>query len=270
MISTIEKIEFENIEHYKFNNLYYIDSKFYYFCIDDINLKKIKILGGPEHTNNISLSEDTLLPIVKKFNNEGEIKMYVNTLNIKELEEPTLYFSHYYEHNIGHGLYDALYPIYLCYLHFYKNNENDPFNIFLNILTVPNWSMPINYIATREWVLNIFKDFCKGGKFMIKNQTNHNLKFNNLLVGANRAGIASTNKMGIMPGKNIYALEKFRNRFFNIYNIIKSHKNNINILFIDSDRYSEQEKKSLMELVSYYKEKNYNVKYINWKGYSRF
>jgi len=276
MASHVEYKIIEDITHAKYTNLYYINSKFYYLTtvkFEDINLKPIKTLGGPEHTQRISLQEYNLNPIIKYFSNNEELNTYVNSLEIKELTNPTLHFSHYYEHNIAHGLYDALYPIYLCYLNFYNDHEYDSFNMFLNVLVDPGgWHMPEKYIATREWVINIFKDFCKGGDLILKKNTNYNIKFNTLVVGAWHAGISFVNKKFIMPGKNIFALEKYRNRFQKAYDIVAPIKNNIvKIIVVNSDRYTEDERRNLIRLVvEYSKNENIKINFINWKDHPNF
>jgi hypothetical protein len=272
-MSNYTEKELENICHVKYENIYYIDSKFYYFTTEQNikkKIKKIKTLGGPEHTNKINENEYIFFPIIKNFKDKNDLKKYVNIIeNLKEITEPTIYVSHYYEHNIGHGLYDTLYPLYLCYLNFYKNCDNDKINIFLNILKVNSWKMPQNYLPTREWVLNVFKDFCNGGEIYKKKEIKNNIKFKVFLVGSNKAGISSTNKNGVMPGKTINAIEKFRDRFYKIYNIIKIKKEKLNIIIIDSHRYSKVEKSNLLKIVEYYN-KEYNINYINWKDIPNF
>ena len=131
MESSVEYKTIENINNAKYTNLYYIDSKFYFLTTKqhkNINIKPIKTLGGPEHLRRINPTRYNLLPIVKYFENEIDLNNYVLSLNLKELTKPTLRFSHYYYHNISHGLYDALYPIFLCYLRFFTGNEYDSFN----------------------------------------------------------------------------------------------------------------------------------------------
>ena len=276
MESSVEYKTIENINHAKYTNLYYIDSKFYFLTTKhhkNINIKSIKTLGGPEHLRRIHPTRYNLLPIVKYFENEIDLNNYVLSLNLKELTKPTLRFSHYYDHNIAHGLYDALYPIFLCYLRFFTGNEYDSFNMFLNTFIDPGgWRMPENYTATREWVLNVFKDFCIGGEFMLAEHTHCNIKFNTLVVGGWHAGISFTNKHFIMPGKKIYVLEKFRDRFLKAYNIPPSNKSTkLKILIIDSKRYSQEEKKNLIKLlVGYSRKENIETQLINWKDITSF
>jgi hypothetical protein len=287
MESHVEYKTIENINHIKYSNLYYMKNDFYYLHIDNNHnissfftdqprttnqpfLKTIKTIGGPEHTGRQHPNNFTMCPKIVTFSNKEELQKFVNKLNCLEITGNTLHFSHYYEHNIAHGLYDALYPIYLAYLHFFDELKNEPINMFLNILVNKYWRAPPNFRATRDWVLNIFKDFCYGGDLRIKNSTTSNLKFDCLIVGAERAGISSTNKMGIIPGKSINALEKFRNRFFKIYNIVKQKRDNINLLFINSARHNQEEKIILKQLMDYYKSKNYSVRYLDWKDVTSF
>lgn len=275
MDSNVNYINIENILHAKYSNLYYINSKFYYFTIKNNkkNIKKMKTLGGPEHLRRLHENDYNILPIIKYFNNKLDLEKYVLTLKIKNIITPTLHFSHYYDHNIAHGLYDALYPIFLCYLRFFKEKKYDLFNMFINILIDPGgWKMPNGYIATRDWVLNVFKDFCMGGKLLLSNNTNYNIKFDTLLVGGWHAGISFVNNKFIMPGKNIYALEKFRNRFLKAYNILSSKKTKkLKILIINSKRYSKEEKKNLIKiLVEYTRKNDIEIQFINWKNIPNF
>ena len=51
--------------------------------------------------------------------------------------------------------------------------------------------------------------------------------------------------MGIMPGKDISALDKFRDRMFEVYDIKSVINNKINITIIDSNRYTNSERINL-------------------------
>ena len=257
---------FEEIEQVKYTNLYYINKNFYYFTTKiNINLKSIKTLGCPEHTRKINEKVYIIKPIIKYFENEEKLNNYVKKLNYKEYKKPTLYISHYYQHNIGHGLYDALYPIYLSYLSFFNDAEYETFNMFVNILIDPGgWCMPKKYIPTRLWVLNIFKDFCFNGEFIIKPP--NNIKFNTLIAGSWKGGISCVNKKFIMYGKDIFGLEKFRNRFLKVYNIKSTVRTKINIAIINSERYTEEEKHTINQIISIYSNReDVHIFYINWK-----
>ena len=145
--------------------------------------------------------------------------------------------------------------------------------MFLNTFIDPaGWRMPENYTATRDWVLNVFKDFCIDGDFMLTKNINFNIKFNTLLVGGWHAGISFTNKKFIMPGKSVNALEKFRNRFLKAYHIDSyEKKDKLKILIVDSERYSQEEKKNLVKLLIEYSQKdNIETQLVNWKNVPNF
>ena len=261
----------EDILHVRYQHLYFIDGKFVYITSKTgVTLKAINTLNGPEHTGAIDESQYSFLPTIKYVSSSDELETYVASKNVSKIDEPVLHFSHYYEHNIGHGLFDALYPIYLAYLYFHNDKQNDSFHIFVNIIYTHFWKAPSNYTATRNWVLEVFEKFCGGGILFIKNVCKYNLHFTDFIVGANKAGISCVNKYGIMPGKNMNTLEDFRERFYHVYNIAQNKvKNGINILFVHSDRTTDDERKITDELIKYYSSE-YSVRFVKWKDIPSF
>ena len=162
---------------------------------------------------------------------------------------------------------------------FYKDNvnlytDNYVFNIFINLKFIPGWKFP--GISSRDWVLDIFKQF-SGGKFIKENNTDKYIKeifkFETLILGNALSGITAVNKNGEMPGRDIYALEKFRDRMLKMYNI-QIEKNNINkkllIGIINSRRYTEKERDILLRIVQEFKNKGYDSEYINWENMHSF
>ena len=150
MFSSVEYKSTENkycIRGY-FKNLYFIDGSFEYFSINkNISIKKIMT------------SKNEFLDVkVKYFENVNDIINYLSDKNINNINNITAFNSHFYDWNVAHGLYDTLYPLYLLLLHFFDNNID--FNIFLNLKYIPGWRFP--GVASRGWVLNIFKTFCGG------------------------------------------------------------------------------------------------------------
>jgi len=258
----------ENINRVKYNNLYYYDNNFYFLTTDkNIILKSVKLLGGPEHSDQINKEEYIFIPKIKIFDTEEELNNFINK-DIIIINGITNYFSHYYEHNIGHGLYDAIYPSFLTLLDFF--NKDDIYTNLINILHVPGWKCPLN--CSRNWILNIMSKFSKNNNLIKNNLEKDKIyKFEILIAGSGYAGISSINKNGIMPGKELLALEKFRDRFYEVYNITKKIKNlnSINIIIVDSDRYSESDKEILLKINEELK-KNYNCNYIYWKDYINF
>ena len=248
MLSTIEYKHGDNIYYTRanFKNLYFINGKFEYFSFDkDIILEKIMI------------SKNEFLDItVKYFENINEIKKYLLNKNIEVISDVTTYCSHFYDWNVAHGLYDTLYPIYLLYLHFFNNDAD--FNIFLKLKYITGWRFP--GVASRDWVLNIFKKF-SGGDLITDLKKNY--KFDNIIIGHGLSGISNVIKYGVMPGKEFYALEKFRDRMYNKYEInINSNKNNV--IIINSNRYSNDEMSELLKVQKYFLDNSYNCFFVNW------
>jgi hypothetical protein len=259
----------ENINRVKYNNLYFFDNNFHFLTKDkNIILKEVKLLGGPEHTDQILKEEYFFLPKIKIFNNDEELNTFIS-INLITISEITNYFSHYYQHNIGHGLYDALYPSFLTLLDFY--NENNNYINLINLLKPDGWICPLK--CSREWVLDIMSKFSKNNNLLKDNLEKDKIyKFEILIAGSGYAGFSSINKQYLVPGKENFALEKFRDRFYNVYKIEKNiiKHNNIKIIIIDSERYSNDEKNILLKINETLNERGYNSNYIYWKNYEDF
>lgn len=259
----------ENINRIKYDNLYFFDNNFYFLTTDkNIILNEVKLLGGPEHTDQILKDEYIFIPKIKIFDNEEELNNFINK-DLIIINGITNYFSHYYEHNIGHGLYDTLYPSFLTLLDFF--NEDNSYTNLINLLNVPGWICPLK--CSRDWVLDIMSTFSKN-KNLFKNNLDKNkiYKFEILIAGSGYAGYSSTNKDYLVPGKKKFVLEKFRNRFYNVYNIKKNIFSNfdIKIIIIDSERYLLEEKNILLNIKDLLNKKGYKCEYIYWKKYENF
>lgn len=241
MESKVIYITKENIKHVKYDNLYFINNEYQFLTtIPNIKLELIFTMGGA--LDKKYNEQFKLLPTIKLFSTTEELKNYIYQNNCHIIDGITNCLTHYFDHNISHGLYDALYPIFLTLLQFYSEKEN--FNIFIDIIKIPGWIFPGH--ASREYTIDIFNTFSKG-QLILKEQ-NKNYKFNTLIAGSGNAGISGVNMMGVMPGKDMSALEKFRDRMFEVYDINPVINNKINITIIDSNRYTEEERNNLKKL----------------------
>jgi hypothetical protein len=283
MESSVEYMFEENEPRAKYTNLFYINNKFHFLTTSkEIELKKVR-----------TTITDELIPEIIRFENIELLNNYVKLINYTEISEITGYFSHFYNWNVAHGLYDSLYPLFLTYLRLFFNNVHyndehydnerkydvNKFNIFINLKFIPGWSFP--GIASRDWVLDIFKQF-SGGIFIKENDTNsfikENFKFETMIMGNALAGLTAVNKNGQMPGRDIFALEKFRDRMFDAYNIRCKNKNHYAnddnkkpvIRIINSRRYSDEEIFILHRIVNELKNRGYDSEYINWENISSF
>ena len=135
MESRVNYIKIDDILHAKYNNLYLINNKLFYLTINkNIILKKVRTLGGPLLIPSNKNCE--IYPTVMYFNTITDLNNYVKTLNFRIFSETTLFFSHFFQHNIAHGLFDSLYPIYLCYLRFFNDNKFEKLNLFIELLFI--------------------------------------------------------------------------------------------------------------------------------------
>ena len=223
----------------KYTNLYYINNAFHFLTTNNtILLEKVRIISGPED----------FVPSVIIFENIDKLNEYIHSIKFSTVNGITSYFSHFYDWNIGHGLYDSLYPAYLTYLKII--NGESIFNLFINLLHIPGWKFFSG--ASRDWSLDIFKKFA-GGQCILDNhenqRINENYIFETLIVGHALAGITSVNKQGEMPGRDLHALERFRNRMFSSYNIqprTRINNEKLAIRVINCRRYSANERSVLM------------------------
>ncbi len=159
--------------------------------------------------------------------------------------------------------------MYLLYLYFLKtqNKNESNFNMFIELLFIKKF---VFYgTASREWSLDIFERFC-GGKLIRENSNNY--CFNYFLVGHSSSGISNVNKFSQMPGREMFALEKFRNRMYSKYNINieKSNNKQNNITIINSKRYNINEIEELLKVSKYFMDKDFNVIHIDWGKITNF
>ena len=247
----------------KYTNLYYIKNTFYFLTTNNtIILEKVR-----------TLLEEEFVPTIMLFENIDKLNSYIHSLKLSSIKGVTAYFSHYYDWNIAHGLFDSLYPVYLTYLKFFTN-DTDLFNLFIDLRYIEGWRFTSG--ATREWVLDIFKRF-SGGLVILDNYQNTRIKenfiFETLITGNALAGITAFNKNGEMPGRELHALEKFRNRMFRVYNIqpkppIQDKK--LVIRVINCRRYSKNERGVLMKIIEQLKNKGHDAEYIQWENIGVF
>ncbi len=264
MESRVLNITIDGIDYVKYDNLYYIDNEYVFLTTkENIKLKKIYTMGGA--LNSSYSDRFTLLPIIKEFLTINELTEYVNKYDIKNIDNITCCLTHYWDHNISHALFDALYPIYLALLQFYS--EEKKFNIFVDIIKIVGWVFPGH--ASREYSVDIFKKFSKGN--IIINKKNINYKFSVLIGGSGNAGISSVNVNGIMPGKEINALDKMRDRMYEVYNISRKKENKINFTIIKSSRYINSENEAIIRLNDYINSfQDRSSKIINWYDIKSF
>ena len=127
MISTYRTID--NNTSIEYSNLYSIHGVLYFLTIDDVDLPYVK---------KFTISYDWR-PAVMKFDSLEELTAYVQGLQDVEAIELSVLSDNLWFGNVGHGLFDVLYPIYLSLLKF--GYVDQPFT-FLSM----DWSWRENFM----------------------------------------------------------------------------------------------------------------------------
>ena len=93
----------------KYENLYYLNKKFYYFTTD----KNTTVPHVYKFLNHY-----TWIPEIKVFESEHQIKEYLNSFENKQEVEIGIYGDTLWYGSAGHALWDGLYPLYLAAIKF--------------------------------------------------------------------------------------------------------------------------------------------------------
>lgn len=205
------------------------------------------------------------LPYVNKWTNtyswRPSIKIVddiVSFLSDKELEEikTATYSDMMWISNIGHALFDCLYPIYLALVKF--GYEEESFDIVVN--KWDNW---------KEKSTNMMLTFCKGKIIELQNKGNYH--FNKLIAGTGRTGNRVIREDYILYGKKYNGISKFANRMMSAYNINMTNiKTTPYIIVVDNKRYSNYERDVISNVVTTLQSEGINIQYIHWQKYPSF
>lgn len=260
-------IAYRDMDRISLENVYLINGKLQFLCTKEDTLK--------DRLGDVMISAtDTLLDNIhiRTFRDDTELDAYVKGLELETVKGDTCYASHFYDWNVAHGLYDTLYPLYLCYLWSTVPGmgRDDDFNILLKLKHIPGWKFPGQ--ASRDWVLDIFRKFA-GGK-LFTTDTHHALLFESMSVGHAAAGIVNVNCNAQMPGKDIRGLERFRDRMLSAYGIPPNHRGRSSrpmITIVNSRRYTPRERMALMSARTYFEQDGRcDIQVIDWKDMHSF
>ncbi|UJR20282.1 hypothetical protein I4U23_023413 [Adineta vaga] len=117
-----------------FENLYFFHGTFVILTVKGRQLPLYTV-----HTCAFNLYAFT--PRKRVFKTYGHLERFViNLLNLKIIPSVTVYFGQLWHHNIGHALFDGLYPAYVALMRF-PPRHLQPFRILASIQPCPNcWS----------------------------------------------------------------------------------------------------------------------------------
>lgn len=208
-------------------------------------------------------------PSVNKWTNTYPWKPKV--LNFESHEQLEAYLAHFgtlgeiplavygdilWVSNIGHALFDGLYPLFLSLVKFDKHNED--FTLIVN-----HWE---NH---REMSTQVMEDF-SGNKILELDATQgRNFHIKLLMTGTGRTGNRVIREDYTLYGTKWKAMELFKFRMLQKYGIESDLPLNRvpKIFIIDNKRYSPYEKGILLEIVDYYRERGHDIQYIAWQDH---
>ena len=239
MISSYRTIDNGTSVEYK--NLYSIQGTIYFLTVNDVNLPYVKKFTISYHWK----------PIVMKFDSEEELSAYVQNLhNVTSIDLSVLADNLWYG-NVGHGLFDCLYPIYLSLLKFGYVDE------------------PFTYLSTDwSWRENMMYDtikaFTKQDLLEYPNLNGH-YHFKTLIAGTEPAGNRVQNKEVFIYGKEWDGLQQFKRRIFEVHNIaIDKPINEIpKVIIINNKRFDRND----LEVIDTVVKRMSNVcdiKFVDW------
>jgi hypothetical protein len=242
MISSYKLTDNDTSIEYK--NLYSINGIIYFLTTEDITLPSVK---------KFTISYDWK-PEILKFDSEKKLEDYVQSLNnIEEITLSVLSDNSWYG-NVGHGLFDVLYPIYLSLLKF--GYVNEPFT-FLSL----DWSWRENMMYY------VLKNFTKQDLLEYPNLDKNKIyHFKTLVAGTDLAGNRVVNKEMFIYGKKWDGLHQFKKRIFEVNNIELDKPLNIDrpkVIIINNKRFDSKDKEIIDIVIS----KLYNIcdiKFVDW------
>jgi len=241
MISSFKTIDNNTSIEYK--NIYSIFGVLYFFTIEEINLPYVK---------KFTTSYDWR-PQIKKFNSEEELNNYIETLQDIKIVDLAVLADNLWYGNIGHGLFDGLYPIYLSLLKF--GYVDEPFT-FLSM----DWSFRENF------AYDTIKAFTKQELLEYTNLDKSEIfHFKTLIAGTDPTGNRVVNKEMFIYGKHWDGLAQFKRRLFEVHgiNIDKPLNRVPNVIIINNKRFNEQDVIILKEVVNKVSD-ICNIKFIDW------
>lgn len=243
-LSSYRIINTDNQLSIEYKNLYSIDGQIYYFSLININLPFVN-----KFTDSYGWA-----PIVKVFTNEQEIEDYLFLFQIKEEILLSVIGDNLWYGNIGHALFDGLYPLYLALVKF--GYINDEF-----VLLSSDWS---NKQTMSYHIITKFS----GNQLMEYNDLDKSkvIYFNTLVAGTGITGNRVMNKEYTLYGEKEYgALSMFKKRLLKAYhiNIDKPINKKLKAIIIRNKRFNDYELSVIEQIVSIYKNK-LDIKFIDW------
>ncbi|CAF4281154.1 unnamed protein product [Rotaria sp. Silwood2] len=246
-----------------YHNLYYVDSEFMILSVKGQHLPSYSV-----RTDAFALWPTT--PNKRVFDSYSDLEKFVRTIiDPKIIPSVTLYFGQYWHDNIGHALFDGLYPAYVALIRFSPRHLH-PFRILARVSDCNDcWSEDI---YSRFGGLGILKEsvlnkMSKGNWFM----------FEELVMGSGTLCQRCTQPNLQLPGGvELDASRLFRDRMYQQHGLIhpiirqksSSEKRTSNDLLlayiIDNKRFTIEDRKEISYAID--EITNYTDSHLNETG----
>ena len=199
-------------------------------------------------------------PNIKFFDSEESLNNYVNSFtNVVDINLGVL-FSALWTHNIAHGIFDGLYPIYLALVKF--NYINDPFTMFTDY-----WNG--EYTNKSH---NVFETFSDNKIVHYDKDMKQIYRVKKLICGTGYCGNIVKNKKLLLYGEKYDGMKHFKTRMISRYGINMDLPINdkIRIAFIQNKRYDQYEMNNINKVIEIFNNDFFSCEYINWGDYKDF
>jgi hypothetical protein len=228
----------------KYENLYAINGVITYLTTDSNT--------NPPHVTKF-MSMYHWRPEIKVFNTEEQIQEYLNTFENKQEVELSVIGDNLWYGNIGHSLFDSLYPVYLALVKF--GYQDNPF-----VWLVSDWSnkQTMSYDVITKFSGNLLMEYPHLDKSKL-------IHFKTLVAGTGNAGCTVVNQEYSMYGGKYDAIRLYKERMLNAYNlqIDKPINERLKIIIIDNKRYSDYEKSVIDQVINHF-QSTADIKYVDW------
>ncbi|NDG31976.1 hypothetical protein EB118_18120, partial [bacterium] len=217
----------------KYTNLYYLDNQFWYFTTDP----KEKPPYVNKWTNTYGWR-----PNIKIFDSQSNIQTFLtyNYPNIESISLGLLSDNLWYG-NVGHALFDGLYPVYLASVKF--GYDDSPFVYLTN-----DWT---NNKVTADEAIRLFS---KTKQILNYPKIDRNIIFNTLICGTGNTGNRVISKQYTLYGKKYDAIYKFKKRIMQTCGAEHDRLINSPIqgIIVHNKRYSVEEQKIIDNVIEYF------------------
>jgi hypothetical protein len=244
MISSYRTIDNGTSVEYK--NLYSIQGTIYFLTVGDVDLPYVKKFTISYHWK----------PTVMKFDSEKELNAYVQNLsNIKSIDLSVLADNLWYG-NVGHGLFDCLYPIYLSLLKF--GYVDEPFTY---LSTDWSWRQNMMYDTIKKFTKQDLLEYPK---------LDEDYHFKTLIAGTEPAGNRVQNKEVFIYGKEWDGLQQFKRRIFEVHNIaIDKPINEVPKVIIINNKRFDRNDLEVIDTVVKRMSSVCDIKFVDWYHHYR-